>query len=70
MALLDTTRLGQPAVFADFISRGAYRLATVILDWNNARRTRAALLSLSSHELDDIGLGRGDVDEISRKTRF
>ncbi len=34
--------------------------------WNDARRTRNALAQLSSHELDDIGLSRGDIDNIGR----
>lgn len=37
--------------------------------WNEARRTRNALSKLSTHELEDIGLTRGDIDRISG-TRF
>ena len=33
--------------------------------WNEARRTRNALSKLSAHELDDIGLNRGDIDRIA-----
>ena len=33
--------------------------------WNEARRTRNALSRLSTHELDDIGLVRGDIDRIA-----
>ena len=35
-----------------------------ISSWNQARRTRAVLSRLSAHELDDIGLSRGDIDAI------
>lgn len=34
--------------------------------WNDSRATRKALGSLSDHELDDIGLSRGDIDKITR----
>ena len=39
---------------------------TRILSWNDARITRRALSGLSDHELDDIGLIRGDIDRITR----
>ncbi len=69
MALLDSYRAyGRPAIFADWLSRAAYRAATAVFDWNNARRTRNALAGLTAHELDDIGLCRGDIDDLSRKT--
>jgi len=37
--------------------------------WNEARRTRNALSKLSTHELEDIGLQRCDLDRITG-TRF
>lgn len=37
--------------------------------WNEARRTRNALSKLSAHELEDIGLNRGDIDRLAG-TRF
>ena len=71
MALLDSPRvLSQPAVFADWVSRTAYRAVTVFFDWNDARRTRNALVGLTAHELDDIGLCRGDIDNLARKTTY
>ena len=33
--------------------------------WNDARMTRNALARLSDRELEDIGLNRWDIDEIS-----
>ncbi|HUS53835.1 MAG TPA: DUF1127 domain-containing protein [Thermohalobaculum sp.] len=36
-------------------------LFVAIRDWNNARRTVAALSRLSAGQLDDIGLSRGDI---------
>ena len=38
--------------------------------WNDARVTRKALGKLSDHELDDIGLCRGDIETIGATTRF
>ncbi|WP_172292507.1 DUF1127 domain-containing protein [Pseudoruegeria sp. HB172150] len=38
--------------------------------WNDARVTRNALSRLSDHELDDLGLSRGDVDAITRRTNY
>ncbi len=34
--------------------------------WNDARVTRNTLENLSDHELNDIGLTRGDIDRVSR----
>ena len=32
--------------------------------WNAKRSTRAQLLRLSDHELEDIGFNRGDIDQL------
>lgn len=37
-----------------------------IVAWNDARVTRKALSKLTDRELDDIGLCRGDIEDISR----
>ena len=37
---------------------------SLLSGWNDRRVTRKALLALSDHELDDIGLSRGDVDAL------
>lgn len=34
--------------------------------WNDARVTRKALSILSDRELDDIGLCRGDIEDLGR----
>ncbi|MYF89712.1 MAG: DUF1127 domain-containing protein [Boseongicola sp. SB0676_bin_33] len=39
-------------------------LVSGVVHWNKARRTRAVLSRLSTHELDDIGISRGDIDSI------
>ena len=42
-------------------------LFAAFVTWNETRRTREALSRLSAHELEDIGLTRGDIDQIGRK---
>ncbi|KNG94778.1 DUF1127 domain-containing protein [Pseudaestuariivita atlantica] len=60
MAALDFHRgttagsLGQ--VFANAIA--------TLKAWNDDRATRRALSKLSDHELEDIGLIRGDIDQL------
>ena len=34
--------------------------------WNDARVTRKALSKLSNRELDDLGLCRGDIEDIAQ----
>ncbi len=41
------------------------RSAGTLSAWNDARKTRNALNSLTDKELDDIGLCRGDIDNVS-----
>ncbi|MBC6437093.1 MAG: DUF1127 domain-containing protein [Rhodobacteraceae bacterium] len=43
-------------------------LAGRIHAWNDARVTRASLSRLSDRELDDLGLVRGDIDDIAAGT--
>ncbi|WP_412174790.1 DUF1127 domain-containing protein [Albidovulum marisflavi] len=42
-------------------------LVSIVANWNDARVTRNALSRLSDRELDDIGLCRGDIEEMSRR---
>ena len=39
-------------------------LVSDVIHWNKARRTRAILSRMSTHELNDIGISRGDIDLI------
>jgi len=66
MAAFDTTR---PAVgdVAGRIATFVVGIAGAIAAWNDARITRKSLSQLSSRELDDIGLCRGDIDEIATR---
>ena len=69
MALYDTARPtvdGRPAMrpaglFGQFVG--------IFAAWNDTRVTRNALSHLSDHELDDLGLHRGDIDNASRRGR-
>jgi len=39
-----------------------------IAAWNDARVTRNSLSALTDRELEDLGLVRGDIDDIARGT--
>jgi uncharacterized protein YjiS (DUF1127 family) len=41
-----------------------------LADWNDLRKTRKVLSSLSNAELDDIGLSRADVDMVTRHRAY
>ena len=43
------------------------RAVAFISDWNDIRVTRKALSRLSDRELEDIGLTRGDVYDLSKR---
>lgn len=47
--------------------RGLTALLSAVFAWNDARATRRALSRLSDHQLDDIGLVRGDIDDLARR---
>mgnify|MGYP000029405179 CR=1 FL=1 len=49
---------GATRVLADLVGR--------IAAWNDARVTRKSLSALTDRELDDLGLVRGDIDDIAR----
>lgn len=63
MATFETTR---PAPFGAettyHIVSKLDAIQTTLVQWNNARITRAALSKLSDHELADIGLSRSALD--------
>jgi len=45
-------------------------LVGTIAAWNDARVTRKGLSQLSDRELDDLGLVRGDIDDIAEGSYF
>lgn len=58
-------------------SRAAYQAVSFIYDqiariqnWIELRKTLNLLDGLSDHELNDIGLTRGQINEIARKGAF
>ena len=69
MAAIDTTR--STFGFASVAMRPGkwiQALVTAVVDWNDARVTRDALSALSDRELEDIGLVRGDIDNVAKQT--
>lgn len=63
MAVFDTSRaLSEGARFNPASPFG--RLLGAVLTWNDRRLTRKALSSLTTRELNDIGLHRGDISGI------
>ncbi|KMW60659.1 hypothetical protein AIOL_000823 [Candidatus Rhodobacter oscarellae] len=67
MALFDTSRpvvanTGIGAAFANIFSG----LMAAVASWNDARVTRNTLSQLSDRQLDDLGLSRGNIDELFR----
>jgi len=73
MAAFDFIRA--PAPSATLFNRLGAVLASLyaqVADWRDAQATRIALSGLSDRELDDIGLVRGDIDDValSGKKRF
>ncbi len=61
MAVIDNTRSSHG-------SRGGFSVLAHIfgafIAWNDARATRKSLNALSTRELEDIGLCRGDIDTV------
>ncbi len=66
MAALDTTRTtyGSHGLFGR-INAALTSVYGSVVAWNDARVTRNALAGLSDRELEDIGLVRGDIDQVA-----
>ena len=62
MASITNRPLGADTNATRFVSGLVSRFAI----WNDARVTRKALSKLSNRELDDLGLCRGDIEDIAR----
>ena len=64
MAVTDFARspVAPAGIFATVI--GKFHAA--FSAWNIERQTRNALIQLSDRELEDIGLCRGDIDQVAR----
>lgn len=61
MSAIDTNRVHGGAGSIGFGSR----IWAAMTAWNDARVTKNALSRLSDRELDDIGLCRGDIEQIA-----
>ncbi len=62
MAIINTRARSASVSDRAFLSLAG--VAAQVSSWNEARRTRAVLSKLSLHELSDIGLNPGDIDNI------
>ena len=66
MAAFDYSRA--PAASTGFFTRLGAQFSTIFGQfeaWRDAQATRRALGELSDRELDDIGLVRGDIDDVA-----
>lgn len=65
MTAFDTTRVFETGrSFGGRVSAFAASIIDTIVAWNDRRMTREALSKLTDRELDDIGLSRGDIDDM------
>lgn len=56
------------AKMSDRVGAGFAAMIGSLRTWNDARTTRNSLNRLSDRELSDIGLSRGDIDNVARGT--
>ena len=68
MALFDASRpvVATPGIGARLQSTFT-RIASLFIEWNEQRITRNELAKLSEHQLDDLGLTRGDIETLFRR---
>ena len=68
MAAFDSHRpVSESSVLFGRIGAAICNVLGVIASWNDARVTRNALSALSDRELEDIGLSRGEIEQIARQ---
>lgn len=66
MAAFDTSR---PHVVAPRVEGFITGLIGSVIAWNDARIIRNELNRLTDRELEDVGLVRGDIDQVARSAR-
>lgn len=67
MATYETSRTAPFGAITVFrLVQSISNAAALFQVWNSGRATRKALSRLTNRELDDIGLCRGDIDQIGR----
>ena len=64
MAIITNRPLGAESSATRLLAEVFGRIAA----WNDARVTRKSLSALTDRELEDLGLVRGDIDDIARGT--
>jgi uncharacterized protein YjiS (DUF1127 family) len=70
MAAIETTRRAPFGAITTYrITSALDRAMSAFVAWNDARVTRRALDKLTDRELDDIGLCRGDIEDIATGRR-
>jgi len=70
MAMIQkTAQLPFGAITAHKVSSALYRAIEAVEKWFETRRTIAELERLSPEQLDDIGLTRADIANLSSKAR-
>lgn len=66
MTTVETTRTAPLGAVSTFRAVNAVEnVYHALVKWNMERQTRKSLSMLSDHELDDIGLSRGDIGAIT-----
>lgn len=69
MAAIEYTRSQQATATNGRIGQIFQAAVASFKTWNDARKTRNALMQLSARELEDIGLCRGDIELIGDNRR-
>lgn len=69
MAFFTQSRPVADGVFGGVSGLSFTSLWASITAWNDRRSTRNELMKLSDRELDDIGLSRGDIDDVVNRMR-
>lgn len=68
MAATDFNRSASgSASVANRVSNYFSNLVGTFVAWNEARVTRSSLNALSDRELEDIGLTRGDINDVAAR---
>ncbi|UYV36317.1 DUF1127 domain-containing protein [Rhodobacteraceae bacterium D3-12] len=67
MAAIDTPRVHFASGTNGRIGRFFNSVLASVIAWNDARVTRNVLSQLSDRELEDIGLCRGDIEDLAHK---
>lgn len=65
MAVIETNRsMAREHGATDRLAAIFHMFFGTLVSWNDARMTRKALSKLTDRELDDIGLSRGDIENV------